>query len=89
MNTQGLARYLERAESSARLISATTQVLLDLPRNASFGWDVLVSVAGLEKRFREARHLAMAVGGLDAAEFDAAACVLDVPDELLASLEQS
>ena len=42
-----------------------------------------------EKRFREARHLAMAVGGLDAAEFDAAACVLDVPDELLASLEQS
>lgn len=41
-----------------------------------------------EKRFREARHLAMAVGGLDAAEFDVAAQVLDVPDELLAILEQ-
>lgn len=41
-----------------------------------------------EKRFREARHLAMAVGGLDAAEFDVAAEVLDVPDALLASLEQ-
>jgi len=41
-----------------------------------------------EKRFREARHLALAVGGLDAAEFDVAANVLDVPDALLASLEQ-
>ncbi len=41
-----------------------------------------------EKRFREARHLAMAAGGLDAAEFDVAAAVLDVPDALLASLEQ-
>ncbi|MEZ5237101.1 MAG: acyl-CoA dehydrogenase family protein [Acidimicrobiales bacterium] len=41
-----------------------------------------------EKRFREARHLAMAAGGLDAAEFDVAASVLDVPDALLASLEQ-
>lgn len=48
-----LARYLERAESSARLISATTQVLLDLPRNASFGWDVLISVAGLDELFRK------------------------------------
>ncbi|MDH4145633.1 MAG: acyl-CoA dehydrogenase family protein [Acidimicrobiia bacterium] len=41
-----------------------------------------------EKRFREARHLALAAGGLDAAEFDVAARVLDVPDALLASLEQ-
>ena len=41
-----------------------------------------------EKRFREARHLGLAVGGLDAAEFDVAANVADVPDELLASLEQ-
>lgn len=52
-NLYWLARYLERAESSARLISATTQVLLDLPRNASFGWDVLIRVAGLEQRFRQ------------------------------------
>jgi uncharacterized alpha-E superfamily protein len=50
-NLYWLARYLERAESSARLISATTQVLLDLPRNASFGWDVLIRVAGLDERF--------------------------------------
>jgi uncharacterized alpha-E superfamily protein len=51
-NLYWLARYLERAESSARLISATTQVLLDLPRNASFGWDVLISVAGLDDLFQ-------------------------------------
>lgn len=38
-----------------------------------------------EKRFRECRHLAMAAGARDQAEFDVAAHVLDVPD--LLSLE--
>lgn len=42
-----------------------------------------------EKRFREARHLFMTVGGRDAADFDVSAAVLDVPDALLASLELS
>ena len=37
-----------------------------------------------EKRFREARHLAMAAGGLDSAEFDVAAHTVDVPDALMA-----
>jgi len=36
-----------------------------------------------EKRFREARMLAMAAGARDAAEFDAAAHVMDVPDPLV------
>ena len=36
-----MARYLERAENTARLINATQQVLLDLPRGASFGWKTL------------------------------------------------
>jgi alkylation response protein AidB-like acyl-CoA dehydrogenase len=35
-----------------------------------------------EKRFRECRHLAMLAGARDAAEFDVAAAVLDVPDLL-------
>lgn len=52
-NLYWLARYLERAENMARLINATSQVLLDLPRGASFGWDVLVKVAGLDHLFRE------------------------------------
>src|SRR5262249_19535223 len=52
-NLYWMARYLERAENTARLINTTTQVLLDLPRGASFGWDVLIKVAGLDERFDE------------------------------------
>jgi len=47
-----MTRYLERAENTARLINATTQMLLDLPRGASFGWDVLLKVAGLDLVYR-------------------------------------
>jgi len=50
-NLYWMTRYLERAENTARLINATTHVLLDLPRGASFGWDVLVKVAGLDALF--------------------------------------
>jgi uncharacterized alpha-E superfamily protein len=49
-----MTRYLERAENTARLINATTQVVLDLPRGASFGWDVLLKVAGLDGLFHKA-----------------------------------
>jgi uncharacterized alpha-E superfamily protein len=48
-----MTRYMERAENTARLINATSQVLLDLPRGASFGWDVLIQVVGLDSLFRE------------------------------------
>lgn len=50
-NLYWMARYLERAENTARLINATTQVLLDLPKGAFFGWDVLIRVAGLDSVF--------------------------------------
>ena len=42
-----------------------------------------------EKRFREVRMLSMMGGARDAAEFDVASHVLDVPDALMASLELS
>jgi uncharacterized alpha-E superfamily protein len=48
-----MARNLERAEDTARLINAISRVLLDLPRGATFGWDVLVRVMGLDKLFAE------------------------------------
>jgi uncharacterized alpha-E superfamily protein len=48
-----MARYLERAENTARFINSTTQVLLDLPRGASFGWDVLLKVAGLDALYKK------------------------------------
>ncbi len=52
-NLYWLGRYLERAENTARFINSTTQVLLDLPRDAAFGWDVLLKVAGLDEIFSE------------------------------------
>ncbi|CAK0770143.1 DUF403 domain-containing protein [Gammaproteobacteria bacterium] len=51
-----MARYLERAENTARFINSTTQVLLDLPRGASFGWDVLLKAAGLDNRYGQHHH---------------------------------
>lgn len=47
-NLYWMARYLERAENTARLINSTTQVLLDLPKGARFGWDILIRVVGLD-----------------------------------------
>ena len=52
-NLYWMARYLERSENTARLINTTTKLLLDLPRGASFGWDVLLKVAGLDALFSE------------------------------------
>jgi uncharacterized alpha-E superfamily protein len=50
-NLYWMGRYLERAENTARLINSTTQVLLDLPAKASFGWHILIKVAGLDDAF--------------------------------------
>lgn len=52
-NLYWMTRYLERAENTARLINSSTQVLLDLPKGAEFGWDVLISVVGLDDQVRE------------------------------------
>jgi len=48
-----MARYLERAENTARLINATQQLLLDLPEGASFGWESLTRIVGLGKLFQQ------------------------------------
>lgn len=48
-----MARYLERAEDTARLINATTLMLMDMPRGASFGWEDLLKVVGLDQAFHE------------------------------------
>lgn len=52
-NLYWLGRYLERAENTARFINSMTQVRLDLPRDASFGWDVLLKISGLDQLFAE------------------------------------
>lgn len=50
-NLYWMGRYLERAENTARFINSATLVLLDLPKDAAFGWDVLLKVVGLDEIF--------------------------------------
>ncbi len=45
-NVYWLARYLERAENTARLISVNTNLLLDLPAGFAPGWLPLVDMTG-------------------------------------------
>lgn len=52
-NIYWLARYLERAEDTARLISVNTHLLLDFPRATNLGWDSLVTITGCEELFDE------------------------------------
>jgi uncharacterized alpha-E superfamily protein len=52
-----MARYLERAEDTARLISAYSHLILDIPRGLEPGWNVLIDTldAGpeFESRYRK------------------------------------
>ena len=51
-NLYWLARYLERAENTARLIATHGQLLMDLPASsASSGWRSLVSISGDDELF--------------------------------------
>src|SRR5579863_5649273 len=45
-NVYWLARYLERAENTARLISVNTHLMLDLPAGFAPGWLPLVDMTG-------------------------------------------
>jgi len=46
------ARYMERAENTARLINVNTNLMLDLPRHVQVGWAPLVRITGNEKIFK-------------------------------------
>lgn len=48
-----IGRYLERAENTARLINVNTNLMLDLPKGASLGWDPLIHMLGYEKNYAE------------------------------------
>ena len=47
-----MARYVERAENTARLINVNLNLVLDLPRHARPGWVVLAEITGGEELFR-------------------------------------
>lgn len=50
-----LGRYTERAESTARLLSVSTNLALDLPKGTRLNWAGLVGVTGSQAPFAE-RH---------------------------------
>ncbi|MDD5276249.1 MAG: alpha-E domain-containing protein [Methylovulum sp.] len=52
-----LARYMERTENTAKLVSVHMNLLMDLPKGVEMGWQQLISISGSEKKFHEANKL--------------------------------
>jgi uncharacterized alpha-E superfamily protein len=50
-NTYWLARYLERAEDTARIVMVSANLLLDLPKGIAPGWRPLVDITGANALF--------------------------------------
>lgn len=48
-----LARYIERAENTARLLLVRHQLILDLPKTIQPGWELLTDVLGTREIFDE------------------------------------
>ena len=48
-----MARYLERAEDTARLIHAYTHLVMDIPRGSEPGWDILVRILDAQPLYAE------------------------------------
>ncbi|PSJ17799.1 alpha-E domain-containing protein [Nitrosomonas supralitoralis] len=46
-----MARYLERAENTARLINVNTHLLLDLPKRVKLGWEPIVDITSRHDYF--------------------------------------
>lgn len=46
-----MARYLERAENTARLINVYTHLLLDLPKRLRLGWEPIVDITSSRDHF--------------------------------------
>ena len=47
------ARYVERAEDTARLVRAHSELMADLPPQIETRWEPLVAVTGSDVRFRD------------------------------------
>ena len=46
-----MARYLERAENTARLVNVNGSLILDLPKHARPGWASLIAITGADELF--------------------------------------
>lgn len=52
-NIYWMARYIERAENTARLINVTTNLVLDLPKKVAFDWQALIDISGYSEEYKE------------------------------------
>jgi uncharacterized alpha-E superfamily protein len=79
-----MARYLERAENTARLLSVHQSLLLDLPRDIGIGWIPLLDILGCREAFASS-------GADDEAETVQAFIRADAgnPSSLVSSLNQA
>ena len=50
-NIYWMARYIERAENTARLIMVNTNLLLDLPKGVQLGWQPIIEILGAEEYY--------------------------------------
>ena len=50
-NIYWMARYIERAENTARLVSVNAFLLLDLPKGVIPEWEPLIYIMGSEKDY--------------------------------------
>lgn len=52
-NIYWMARYIERAENTARMIMVNTNLILDLPKGVMPGWQPIIEILGCEESFQE------------------------------------
>ena len=50
-NIYWMARYIERAENTARMIMVNTNLLLDLPKHVQLGWQPIIEILGCEAAY--------------------------------------
>jgi uncharacterized alpha-E superfamily protein len=52
-NIYWIGRYLERTENTARLLNVYSNMMLDLPKGLTLGWEPLIRITGCEDIYRE------------------------------------
>ena len=50
-NIYWMARYVERAEDTARMVGVNTNLLLDLPKGIAPGWRPLIDITGCNETY--------------------------------------
>jgi uncharacterized alpha-E superfamily protein len=57
-NIYWMARYLERAENTSRLILKITDALLDIPGDTTIGWHTILQILGMDELYYEHHKVA-------------------------------